>query len=155
MAFAAAFDAFVHAADLFATVSTGLADFCAGCAVVRVVVAVAAHETDAGVAGCDAIEHQFDVVLFDVIAAFGQARGRQHVAEHGFALLAVLDAVLFRRGGGCHSLILRFVYGLGQRDLTERNASCIPLWGILTNDNLTAWRHHGSFRTPHNIFARF
>ena len=102
MAFAAAFDAFVHASDLFATIGTGLADFCAGCAVVRVVVAVAAHETDAGVAGGDAIEHQFDAVLFDVIAAFGQARGGQHVAKHGLALLAVLDAVLFGCGGGCH-----------------------------------------------------
>ena len=120
-----------------------------------VVVAVSAHEADAGIARGDAVEHQFDVVLFNVIAAFCQARGGKHVAEHGLALLAVLDAVLFRCGGGCHSLILRFVDRLGRRDLTEGNASCIPSWGILKNDNLTAWRDDGSFRTPHDTFARF
>ena len=109
MAFAAAFDALVHASDLFATVGTGLADFCAGCAVVRVVVAVAAHETDAGVAGCDAVEHQFDVRLSDVIAAFGQARGRQHVTEHGLALLAVFGCSLVWMRWRLPWLFLRFV----------------------------------------------
>ncbi len=155
LAFPAAFDALVHVANFLATVGAGLADCCTGFAVVGVVVAVAAHEADAGIARGDAVEHQFDVRLFDVVTAFGQACGRQHVAEHRLTFLAVLDAVLFGCGGGCHSLILRFVDGLGHRDLTEGNASCIPSWGILMNDNLTAWRLHGSFRTPHDIFARF
>lgn len=57
LAFAAALDALVHVADLFATVCTRFADLGAGSAIQRVVVAVAAHEVDAGGTGGDAVEH--------------------------------------------------------------------------------------------------
>ena len=70
MAFTAALDAFVHVANLFATVSTGVADRCTGFAVVVVVITVAAHEVDAGRTSADAVEHQLDVILADVVAAF-------------------------------------------------------------------------------------
>lgn len=70
MAFAAALDALVHVADLLAAVRTGLADRCAGVAIVRVVIAVAGHEVDTGVARGDAVEHQLDVSLFDMVATF-------------------------------------------------------------------------------------
>jgi hypothetical protein len=69
--FATAFDALIHVADLLATVRACLADFCAGFAVVGVVIAVATHEVDAGRTSGDAVEHQLDVILADVVAAFG------------------------------------------------------------------------------------
>lgn len=71
MALTTALDAPVHATHVFATVRTGLAYFCTGFAVEGVVIAVAAHEVDACCAGRDAVEHQFDVDLLDVITAFG------------------------------------------------------------------------------------
>ncbi|WP_207310420.1 hypothetical protein [Rubripirellula amarantea] len=71
MAFTAALDTLVHVADFLATVRACFADFCAGFAVVGVVIAVAAHEVDAGCTGGDAVEHQLDVILADVVAAFG------------------------------------------------------------------------------------
>lgn len=101
-AFAATLDAFVHAADLLATVRARLADFRARFAVVGVVVAVAAHESDARVARGDAVEHQFDVFLLNVVATFGEARRGQHIADDGLALLAVLDAFLFGCSCGTH-----------------------------------------------------
>lgn len=71
MAFAAALDALVHVADFLATVRTGFADFCAGFAIVGMMIAVATHEVDAGGTSGDAVEHQLDVILADVVAAFG------------------------------------------------------------------------------------
>ena len=71
MTFAAALDAFVHVADLLATIRACFADFCASFAVVGMVIAVAAHEVHAGGTSGDAVEHQLDVGLLNMIAAFG------------------------------------------------------------------------------------
>tara|TARA_R110002049_G_scaffold288534_1_gene471091 strand:+ start:1606 stop:1818 length:213 start_codon:yes stop_codon:yes gene_type:complete len=70
LAFAAALDAHVHVADLLATVCTRFADFGAGAAVKCVVVAVAAHEVDAGGTGRNLVEHLLDLRLLDVTAPF-------------------------------------------------------------------------------------
>lgn len=104
MAFAAALDAFVHVADLFAAVRTRFTDCRARFAVERVVVAVTAHEINACPASGDAIKHSFDVGLLDVISARGQAVARQHVGTSGLALLATLKALLHRCGGSGHHL---------------------------------------------------
>ncbi len=69
VALTATLDTLVHIADLLATVRARLADFCTRFAVVRVEVAVAGHEVDAGSARCDTVKHQFDVGLIDVVAA--------------------------------------------------------------------------------------
>ncbi len=65
----AALDAFVHVADGFATVRARFANLCAGFAVMRVEVAVTAHEIDAGCTGGNAVEHQLHMALFGVVAA--------------------------------------------------------------------------------------
>ena len=72
----------------------------------RVVIAVATHEVDAGCAGRNAVEHLFDVRLLDVVAAFGEAVARQHASTGRLAFLAVFDA--FFHGCGCstHSYLL-------------------------------------------------
>tara|TARA_R110002167_G_scaffold51150_2_gene148260 strand:+ start:419 stop:631 length:213 start_codon:yes stop_codon:yes gene_type:complete len=66
VALASVLDAFADVADLFAAISTSFADFCAGLAVMNVVVAVAAHEVNTCRTGCGTIKHQFDVGLLDV-----------------------------------------------------------------------------------------
>ena len=71
------------------------------------VIAVAAHEVDAGCASSDAIEHQFDVRLLDMVAAFGQAMTGQHVRTGCLAFLAVFDALFHGCGCGTHSFLLR------------------------------------------------
>lgn len=105
MALAAAFDAFVHVTNLLTAVGAGLANRCASFAVVRMVIAVATHEVDAGSTGRDAIEHQLDVRLLDVVAAFGQAMTGQHVSTGRLALLAVFDALFHGGGCGTHSFL--------------------------------------------------
>jgi len=104
VALAAALDAFVHVADLFATVRTGLADCCTCFAVVRAIVAVAGHEVDAGVARGDTVEHQFDVGLLDMIAALRETMTGQHIGARSLAFLAILDAVLLGCGCSTHSI---------------------------------------------------
>ena len=106
VAFTAALDALVHIADLLTAVGAGLANRCASFAVVRVVIAVATHEVDAGSTGRDAIEHQLDVCLLDVVAAFGQAMTGQHVSTGLLAFLAVFDALFHGCGCGTHSFLL-------------------------------------------------
>jgi hypothetical protein len=104
VAFAAALDAPVHVANLLAAFSASFADLCACVAVVLVKVAVTAHEVDAGVTCGDAIEHQFDVILLNVLASFFQTHAGQHVVENGLAFLAILNAILFRCGCGTHGI---------------------------------------------------
>jgi hypothetical protein len=70
LTFAAALDALVHVADILATVRACFADFCAGFAVVGMVITVATHEVDARGTGGDTVEHHLDVILADVVAAF-------------------------------------------------------------------------------------
>ena len=106
VALAAAFDAFVHVTNLLTAVGAGLANRCASFAVVRMVIAVATHEVDAGCTSSDAIEHQLDVRLLDVVAAFGQAMTGQHVSTGRLALLAVFDALFHGCGCGTHSFLL-------------------------------------------------
>ena len=72
------------------------------------VIAMAAHEVDAGDTGRDAVEHQLDVRLLDVVATFGQAMTGQHVSTGRLALLAVsmhsfMDAV---------AVLIRFSFGI-------------------------------------------
>ena len=67
---AATLDALVHVANLLATVRAGLADFCAGLAVMRMVITISAHEIDARRAGSNAVEHQLDMLLVNVVATF-------------------------------------------------------------------------------------
>tara|TARA_R110002072_G_scaffold17279_4_gene65931 strand:- start:25917 stop:26162 length:246 start_codon:yes stop_codon:yes gene_type:complete len=67
------------------------------------VVAVAAHEIYASTACGDAIKHQFDVCLLDMIATFDQAMAGQSICANGLAFLTVLDAFLHRCGCGTHS----------------------------------------------------
>lgn len=106
VALAAAFDAFVHVTDLLTAVGAGLANRCASFAVVRMVIAVATHEVDAGCTSSDAIEHQLDVRLLDVVAAFGQAMTGQHVSTGRLAFSAVFDALFHGCGCGSHSFLL-------------------------------------------------
>lgn len=112
MAFAAALDALIHTANLFATIRACLADLCASFAVKSVMVAVATHEVDAGTARGDTVEHQLDVFLLDVITALAQAMARQHVGTNGLALLAVVQAVLHGGCLGCHG---KFSVNLGSQ----------------------------------------
>jgi hypothetical protein len=70
------------------------------------VIAIAAHEVDAGSTGRDAVEHQLDVRLLDVVATFGQAMTGQHVSTGRLALLAVFDALFHGCGCGTHSFLL-------------------------------------------------
>lgn len=106
MARAATLDALVHVAHLFATVSTCLADFRTRFAVMSVVIAVSAHEVDAGGAGRRTIEHELDVLLLDVCTALGKAVVCQHFVEGGLAFLAVFQAVLHRGGLAFHLFFL-------------------------------------------------
>lgn len=103
---AAAFDALVHIADAFTTVRTGFANFCARFAVVLVEFAVAAHESNTGIARGDAVQHQLDVTLSQMIAAFSQAGCCQHVTDHRLTFLTAVDAVLFREVRGRHEIVL-------------------------------------------------
>ena len=103
MALAAALDALVHVADLFATVCTRFADFGPGTAIQRMVVAVAAHEVDAGSTCRDAVELQFDVRLLNVIAALGQTMVGQYVGTGHLAFFEVLKAFFHGCVCGSHS----------------------------------------------------
>ena len=58
------------------------------------VVAVAAHEVDARRTGGDAVEHQLDVGLLDVIATGAEAVAGQHVGTGGLAFLTIFEAIL-------------------------------------------------------------
>ena len=58
------------------------------------VVAVATHEVDTGRAGSDAIEHELDVSLLDVIATGVEAVAGQHVGTSGLAFLTIFEAIL-------------------------------------------------------------
>ncbi|MCR9209340.1 MAG: hypothetical protein NXI28_14000 [bacterium] len=100
---ATALNALFHSADLFTALRTRLADFGTRAAVERMVVAVAAHEINASTACGDAIKHQFDVCLLDMIATFDQAMAGQSICANGLAFLTVLDAFLHRCGCGTHS----------------------------------------------------
>lgn len=72
----------------------------------RVVIAVAAHEVDAGCAGRDTVEHLFDVRLLDVVATFGEAVAGQYASTGRLAFLAVFDAFFHGCGCGIHSFLL-------------------------------------------------
>jgi len=98
----AAFDAFVHAADFLATFHTGFTNYCAGLAVVSVIVAVSAHEVNACGTSRGAVAHYFDMRLLDTETTFGQTRRGQHVVERCLTLLAVMDTVLHGSGRGTH-----------------------------------------------------
>lgn len=52
-------------------------------------VAVAAHEVNAGGAGRSTIKHQLDVDLFDMGTALNEAVARQHLIERRLTCLAV------------------------------------------------------------------
>lgn len=106
MALATTLDAFVHAAHLLATVSTCFADRRAGFAVVRMKLAVAAHEIDTRRTGCGAVEHQLDVGLLDVGTTFGETSRGQHLVERCLTFLAVLDTVFHRYCRGIHRVFL-------------------------------------------------
>lgn len=71
----------------------------------RVVIAIATHEVDAGGAGRDAVEHLFDVRLLDVVAAFGEAVAGQHARTGRLAFLAVFNAFFHRCGCSTHSFL--------------------------------------------------
>jgi len=58
-------------------------------------VAVATHKADAGGAGRNAIEHQFNVRLLDMVAALDQTSVCQHVAEGNLAFMTILNALSF------------------------------------------------------------
>ena len=65
-------------------------------------VAVAAHEVNAGGAGRSTIKHQLDVDLFDMGTALNEAVARQHLIERRLTCLAVFQAVLHGSCLGCH-----------------------------------------------------
>ena len=104
LALATALYALFHAANLFAAVSTRLANLGAGSAVQSVVIAVATHEVNTSVTGGDAVEHQFDMCLFYMVATFGKAVASQHVCAGHLAPLAVRQALFHGSGRGTHLL---------------------------------------------------
>ncbi len=70
------------------------------------VVTVAAHEVDAGRTGRDAVDHQLDMRLFDMVAAFRKAVAGQRVGTGRLTFLAFLQAFLHDCGCGTHSFLL-------------------------------------------------
>lgn len=91
---AAGFDAIAHVADAFAVVGAGFANAGAGRADFRVTRRTAEHEIRCDVADLGAVEHEFEVIGFRMLAAHFKAVRRSGAQAHVVAVGALIDAGL-------------------------------------------------------------
>ncbi len=95
--------AFIHFPQLLAAIGAGVADLRARGAYELMVSRIAQHEIGSRLANLGAVQHECEMLFFDMLAAKLQAMSRGHLPAGFVALTTSRDAVFGNGIGACHS----------------------------------------------------